>query len=112
MHGAPGWHFLVARAAGEPIAIGILYAQGDLACLFGGATSPRFRQRGAQTALVAARVALARELGCAWIGGHTGEPVADDPQHSFRNMTRAGLVPIGRADTFAPPGIVWTHGRR
>jgi hypothetical protein len=112
MHGAPGWHFLVARAAGEPIALGILYVQGELAVLFGGATSPRFRQRGAQAALVTARVALARELGCSWIGGHTGEPVADDPQHSFHNMTRAGLVPVGRADSYTPPGIVWTHGRR
>lgn len=112
MHGAPGWHFLVARAGGEPIAIGILYVQGEHAVLLGGATSPRFRQRGAQSALVTARVALARELGCAWIGGYTGEPVADDPQHSLHNMIRAGLVPIGRVDSYTPPGIVWTHGRR
>jgi hypothetical protein len=112
VHGAPGWHFLVARAGGEPIALGILYVSGATALLFGGATSPRFRQRGAQAALVATRVALARELGCARVGAHTGEPVPDDPQHSFHNMSRAGLVPVGRMDSYAPAGIVWTHGRK
>jgi GNAT superfamily N-acetyltransferase len=102
LFGAPRWRFVIARANGEPVAFSMLYVDGDAACLFGGATSPRYRQRGAQAALVAARLELARELGCRFVGAHTGEPVEDAPQHSFRNLSRAGFQQIGRADTYVP----------
>lgn len=112
LFGHPCWQFVVARSGGEPVAVGVLHVQGGAAYLMGGATLPRFRSRGAQSALIAARVARAHELGCRVVAARTGEAVAGDRQHSHHNMVRNGFAVVGRAVSFAPPGIVWTHGRR
>lgn len=108
----PNWRITVARARGEVIATGLLFARGDAAYLMGGATAPSFRRMGAQSALIGLRVELARELGCRRVFARTGEPVPGDLQHSHRNMLRTGFVALGRRASYAPPNLVWTHGRR
>ena len=48
--------------------------------------------RGAQSALLAARIRQARELGCRWVATETGETRPDQPSHSYRNILRAGFT--------------------
>lgn len=112
LHGSPRWRFVIARERSLPVALGMLYVDGEVGYLVGGATSPRCRGLGAQGALIAARLELANELGCREVGVHTGEAAPGDPQHSYRNLIRHGFDEVGLVDSFAPPGIVWTHGRR
>ena len=59
--------------------------------LGGAATLPEFRGRGAQTAMLAARIRRAAELGCEVVVTETGEQVADRPSRSYRNIERAGF---------------------
>ena len=54
----------VAEIGGEPIATAMLALRGDVAVLAGASTIPAFRNRGAQNALLAARLAYAAERGC------------------------------------------------
>lgn len=112
LSGSPRWRFVLARERALPVALGILYVDGDRGYLMGGATTPRCRGMGAQAALIAARVEMAQALGCRVVATHTGEAVPGDPQHSYRNLLRNGFREVGRASSYAPPGIVWTHGRR
>lgn len=90
--GRPGWHCFVAFDGESPAATGSMYVSGEVAWLGLGATDPEFRRRGAQGALLAARIALAGELGCAWVTTETGEAVEERPSNSYRNITRAGFV--------------------
>jgi GNAT superfamily N-acetyltransferase len=86
--GAPGWHCFVAYADGEPAASGALYVDGASAWLGIGATRPSFRRRGAQSALLPARIELARAHGAALLTTETG---AHDRGSSYRNIERAGF---------------------
>jgi GNAT superfamily N-acetyltransferase len=87
----PGFAGFVAWDGDEPVAGGALYSDGDHAWLGTAATRPAFRGRGAQTALLAARIDRARGLGASTIsvetGAHDGEPAP-----SYRNILRAGFV--------------------
>jgi predicted GNAT family acetyltransferase len=55
--------------------------------LMGARTSESFRKRGAQTAMIAARVEEARRLGCTLISTQTLTMLKD----SYSNLTRAGF---------------------
>lgn len=57
-----------------------------------GASLPEFRRRGGQGALIAARIREALSLGCTRIATETGKAVPGDPQHSYKNLVRAGFV--------------------
>jgi hypothetical protein len=59
--------------------------------LFGCATLPPARRRGAQSALIAARVAAAREAGCDWVIADTAAERPGEDNSSLHNMLRAGL---------------------
>jgi GNAT superfamily N-acetyltransferase len=89
--GTPGWHCFVAWDGDEPAAGGALYADGGEAWVGIAATRPAFRRRGAQGAILAARVSCARELGARRISTETGERVAGRPDQSYRNILRAGF---------------------
>jgi GNAT superfamily N-acetyltransferase len=114
--GRPGWSVHVAVATVDAVdgdyvlGMGLSYALDGVAYLAGGATSPRHRRRGAQGALVAARVNEALDHGCEWIASETGEAVPGDPQHSFHNMRRAGLVPVSVRHNYTYEGVSWQHG--
>ncbi|GAA0463668.1 hypothetical protein Ade02nite_30470 [Paractinoplanes deccanensis] len=68
-----------------------LFVDGDVASFNTGAVLPAYRNRGGQTALLAARAAKARELGCRWVVAETGVPVEGTSNPSLNNMLRAGL---------------------
>jgi len=80
-----------------------LYLDGEVADLNTDATSAEFRGRGAQSALIAVRIAAAREAGCRWMVSETGW-FDELPRHpSLNNMRRAGLQPA-----YVRPNWRWT----
>ena len=91
--GRPGWHCFVAYDGREPAAGGALFVTGDIGWFGLGATRPEFRRRGAQGAILAARIERAAELGCSLVVTETGELVDDRPSNSYRNILRAGFEP-------------------
>lgn len=94
--GRPGWHFFVVDGAdAAPVAAGALFVDGGRAWLGMGATLPDARCRGAQTALLAARLAAARMLDCTVAAVETGMPDGDAPSPSLNNIRRAGFRAIG-----------------
>jgi GNAT superfamily N-acetyltransferase len=90
--GRPGWHCFVAYEGDEPVGCGGLYIEEGIAWLGMGATTPERRGLGAQSAILAARVERARDLGCREIVTETGIPGPDGPGPSYRNILRAGFV--------------------
>lgn len=82
----PGSSLYLAWHGGEPIAGGALEIHEGVAAVIADGTLPAFRRQGAQTALLGARLAAARESGCDVAMVHT-RPGAD----SQRNVLRAGF---------------------
>ena len=99
--GRPGWHCFVAFDGGEPAATGALYARGALCWLGAAATHPEYRRRGAQGALLAARIRRAAELGCTTLVTETGERTDARPSVSYRNILRSGF-----AEAYVRPNFV------
>ena len=89
--GRAGWHCFVARAGREPAAGGAVFIQPPAAWLGIAGTSPRFRRRGGQAAVMAARVAAAVAAGCTLLVTETGERVDDRASTSYGNILRAGF---------------------
>jgi len=76
----------------EMVATGLVRLSPASAHLFSGATLPAYRGRGAQSALITARVEAARRSGCPMLVAETG--VAPDGYNdSARNLMRAGFIP-------------------
>lgn len=88
--GQPGWRFYFAMEHGRPIAGAAMFTDGVGAWFGLSATAQESRGRGAQTALLARRIADARALGCRWISAETF-PLTMHENGSLRNMHRAGL---------------------
>ncbi|MEV4349325.1 GNAT family N-acetyltransferase [Actinoplanes sp. NPDC049596] len=73
---------------------GTLFVHDDIGEIVAGAVLEPYRNRGAQTALIGARAAKARALGCRWLIGETGQPAEGRSNSSMNNMIRAGLKPL------------------
>jgi ribosomal protein S18 acetylase RimI-like enzyme len=91
-----GWRLYLALDGTEPAAAAALYVgTGDAGPRIGqltfAGTLPRYRGRGAQSALAARRILDAREMGVDWIVTETDEELPDRPNPSYRNMVRLGL---------------------
>lgn len=102
--GDPGWHCFVAFDGDEPAACGALYADGEHGWIGVGATRPEFRRRGAQQALLAARIDAGRALGVRRFATETGERVDDRPNQSYRNILRAGFGEAYLRPNWRSPG--------
>lgn len=61
--------------------------------------------------VLAQRIRTAIEQGCECLFSETGEAVPGDPQHSFRNLVRAGFAPTHTRENFAPCGAPDESGR-
>ncbi|MGH7510991.1 MAG: GNAT family N-acetyltransferase [Acidimicrobiia bacterium] len=85
-YAAPQWRRFVARVAGSPAAFGLLHVTDRIGSLAGAATAPHQRRRGAQSALIAHRLAAASEAGCEIVVSQP--PIGSSSQ---RNLERAGL---------------------
>ena len=80
-----------AYDGGQPAGAGALYVDGGVGWLGLGATLPEYRGRGAQSAILAARIEDARRQGCATVVTETGELADDRPSSSYRNILRFGF---------------------
>jgi len=89
--GRDGWHVFMSFENDVPAGAGTLFVRDGHAWMDFAATLPQFRRRGSQGALLARRVTKALQLGCRTMFTCTGVAVAGDPQHSYKNILRAGF---------------------
>jgi hypothetical protein len=87
--GREHWRCYVVRSGSDVVAGGAMYLDADCVWLGMGATLPTARKQGAQSLLLARRIADAAELGKPWIFTETG--ILDGPNPSLANMRRAGF---------------------
>jgi len=87
-----GWQCWVALDGDEPAGAGALFAAEGVAYLGLAGTLSEHRGKGAQSALLAARIRRAAELGCDLVITETGERGGDRPSNSYRNIVRAGFT--------------------
>lgn len=104
--GAPGFSHYLAFVEDRPAAIGMVYVNRNAAWMGWAGTLTPFRRRGAQAALIAARVQHAAELGAKWIVCSTMEPKPRRPSGSYRNLLKAGF-----REAYLRPIWVWEQGR-
>jgi GNAT superfamily N-acetyltransferase len=89
--GLDGWSAYVAYDDGAPAAAGALFVAGLLGWLSFAGTLPEHRRKGGQGAILAARVARARELGVTTLVTETGVMAEGRPSNSYRNILRSGF---------------------
>jgi hypothetical protein len=92
--GSEGWQCFVAFDGDEPAGTGSLFLTGEVGWVGAGGTLPELRRRGAQGALLAARIEAGREAGCETLVTETGSPIDGQPGGSYRNLERAGFEPL------------------
>jgi GNAT superfamily N-acetyltransferase len=90
--GREGWSCFVAYEEDVPAGAGALYAHDGVGWFGCAGTVAEHRGKGAQSAIFAARIRRARELGLDVLTTETGERVPDRPSNSYRNILRAGFV--------------------
>ncbi|MCX5355651.1 N-acetyltransferase [Streptomyces mirabilis] len=92
--GRPNWRQYAVWEGERIIAVGSVFFNGLCANMFGGATIPEGRGRGAQSALLTARARAALAAGCRWLVAETGAEGPGDHNTSLHNMLRAGFEPL------------------
>jgi len=96
------WLLYMSFDGGKPTGTGALFVQDDVAYLDWGATLPEYRSRGGQGAVMSRRISDAIDLGCRLLVTMTGEAVPGDPQHSYKNILRAGFRPTYLRENYVP----------
>jgi GNAT superfamily N-acetyltransferase len=96
--GRRNWTTFLALDDGQIAGAASLYVKGDLGWLGMGCCLPDARRRGVQTALIARRIAHARDLGARWVVSETGTPQLEDPgfHASYHNLGKLGFAPAYR----------------
>lgn len=89
--GRPRFRTFMAFDGEAPVACGTVFIDGNASWLGLGATLASHRSRGAQGAILAARIRASLEAGATLISTETGIPHADEAGPSFRNIQRAGF---------------------
>jgi GNAT superfamily N-acetyltransferase len=99
-----GWHCFVAFDGETAVGAGALFVHDGVGWLGAAGTVPASRGQGAQTAILAARLAKARDLGLEHVTTETGALEPDRPSSSYRNILRAGFELLYvRPNLLAPP---------
>lgn len=93
-----GVHCFLAELDGQPIAAAALNLQTDVALLAGASTIPSARRRGAQQALLQARLAFAAQQGV-----DLAMVVTQPDSASMRNAQRQGFTPVYARTKWALP---------
>jgi GNAT superfamily N-acetyltransferase len=94
--GRTGFYHYAAFDAGRPIATATLAYFEGIGYLTHARTAEPFRRRGAQSALIAARVEKAQELGCTQIVSQTLTLLKD----SYANLQRAGFEEVYEQEVY------------
>jgi hypothetical protein len=104
--GTPGWRHFLAWDGATPVAIAAAFLVDDGAWFGVTGTLPAFRRRGAQLALLAARIEAAHEAGATLMTVETGPDLPERPNPSYHNVQRAGFqIAYERASwVFPDPG--------
>jgi GNAT superfamily N-acetyltransferase len=89
--GCEGWRHLGAFDGEQLVGAGALFVHGDTAWFGSAATAATHRGRGAQSALIAARIDAAREAGCRWVAVETAADPPEKPNPSTHNLRRMGF---------------------
>ena len=90
-----GWQCWLALDGDELVGAAGMFTADRAAYLGLAGTLPEHRGKGAQTALLAARIRRAAELGCDVMVTETGERQEQRPSNSYRNIIRAGFSEVG-----------------
>ena len=90
----PGFRPFAAWDGEEMVAAANLFVHGSVGSLNATATLPTHQNRGAQSALIAARAAAAAAAGCRWLSAETGRPADGEVNPSLNNLLRCGLRPL------------------
>lgn len=98
----PGWYIFLSYSDNSPAGAGAMYVNGESAWMEWGATDPDFRRRGSQAAIMSARIQKAIDLGCKYMFTETGEAVEGDPQHSYKNILKAGFIESVLRENYTP----------
>ena len=98
--GRPNWGNYAAYDGDRIIAIASLYVNGECGDMFGAATLPDARGRGAQSELLATRAHAAAADGCEWLVAETGAEQPGQHNSSLHNMLRAGFRPLYERTTW------------
>jgi GNAT superfamily N-acetyltransferase len=90
------WATYAAYDGAEPVAVARLLVVGETAAgaLFGAATMPAARGRGAQSALLDVRIREALDRGCRYVSAETWAETPESPNPSQHNMRSAGLTEV------------------
>jgi len=91
---AAGWRCWLALDGDEPGSAAAIYVAEGTAYLGFAATLPEHRGKGAQSALLAERIAHAAAVGCDVVLTETGERRDHLPSNSYRNILRAGFEEV------------------
>jgi hypothetical protein len=89
--GQPRFRTFMAFDGETPVACGTVFIDGNASWLGFGATLAPYRGRGAQGAILAARIRASMEAGASLISTETGIPHHGEAGPSFRNILRAGF---------------------
>jgi GNAT superfamily N-acetyltransferase len=100
--GKADWQQYAVRAGERIVAVGSVFLNGECADMFGGATLPEARGRGAQSAPLTARIRAAKAEGRAvgWLVAETGTEAPGEHNPSLHNMARAGFEPLYERTTW------------
>jgi GNAT superfamily N-acetyltransferase len=99
--GRDGWTFFGAFADGTLAGVSAMHIQGAAAWFGFAATRKELRGRGAQSALIAARLEAAKQAGCRWACVETAADTPEKPNPSTHNLRRLGF-----ADAYVRPNWV------
>lgn len=91
---SPRVHPFAVWDGGRLVAGACLVMRGTSGHLFGAATLADYRNRGAQTALIASRAQAAKAAGATRLFAETWVPAPGQVNASLSNMLRAGLTPL------------------
>jgi GNAT superfamily N-acetyltransferase len=101
-----GWDCWLVLDGDEPAAVaGVFIAEG-VGYLGFAATLTEHRGKGGQSALLAARIRHAREVGCDVVVTETGELRDDRPSSSYRNILRSGFAEVAVTANWLRPASV------
>lgn len=92
----PRWTAFAVRDAGEVVAGGLVFVDGEAAWLGLAGTRSTHRRRGAQGLLMSARIAHAAAHGATEVATETGVPISGEHNPSLSNMRRAGFTEVDR----------------
>jgi GNAT superfamily N-acetyltransferase len=89
--GRDGWHPYAVWDDEVVVGTGTIHVHRETGQLLGGATVPRSRRQGIQSALLAARAQAASAAGAQWLVAETGTEAGGTRNSSLHNMLRAGF---------------------